>query len=453
MPLRIDPVILDFNHLYTGIARALPKVGVDGLTADFQAAIDNLSEAYPDVFSPAFMERARFAPAIMPLRESLIGDVSASLWILLGTVELVLLIACANVANLFLVRTEGAQQERAVREALGASRADLVRTHLTESGVLAAVAGVVGLAIGRAGLQLTVGLAPGALPRVNEVGLALNVLAFTAAVTVFAAGLFGLLPMLRQPRVATVLGEGSRRFTGGRARQRVPRSCARCLATRLPVPMLLADLEVPAVGIQYVVAVVVAAATLVPTRIQAAAFELFPHRVGVEVLDPPGDVIDDAGERRPAGPARRLVRLPAAVADNDVAHVTDGERGLALAVVGPHLPAHQIAVEVAASPVVRDRVRDVIQADGLEGHRRTGRRRTGRVGRGLGRGRRAQSMGPSCRNGQALDELASVHLPPLEGIEKLGNDRFHPSPPLSVGPPRNLAALRRKSWPAPNGVG
>ncbi len=209
------------GHIFTGIARVPVDRGPDEVRADFQAGIDNLPEFRPDVFSPALMERGQFTPVMQPLRETLVGDVRASLWILLGTVGFVLLIACANVANLFLVRAEGGQQARAVREALGASHLDQMRLFLAESGVLAVAGGVLGLFLGMVTLGFLTKLAPGTLPRLEEVGLDLNVILFTVGLTVLAALLFGLIPMLRRDGLTSILGEGARSLTGTPWRQRL----------------------------------------------------------------------------------------------------------------------------------------------------------------------------------------------------------------------------------------
>ena len=209
------------GHVCTGIARVPRDREIQEVRADFQAGIDNLPEFRPDVFSPALMARGQFTSVIVPLRETLVGDVQESLWLLLGTVGFVLLIACANVANLFLARAEGGQQARAIREALGASRLDQMRLFLAESGVLAAAGGVLGLFLGGLAVGSLTALAPDALPRLEDIGLDLNVVAFTGVVTVLSALLFGLLPMLRQEELVSILGEGARGLTGTPWRQRL----------------------------------------------------------------------------------------------------------------------------------------------------------------------------------------------------------------------------------------
>jgi putative ABC transport system permease protein len=150
------------------------------------------------------MERHR--PVVEPLREHLVGNISTALWILLGTVAIVFLIACANVASLFTVRAENRRRDLAVRRALGARRGDLLRSQLTEALLLAAAGGAAGALIAWAGVPLLVRAAPDAvaggfggapIPGLAAAGLDLTVLLFTVGISVLAACAFGLLPALR----------------------------------------------------------------------------------------------------------------------------------------------------------------------------------------------------------------------------------------------------------------
>ena len=149
------------------------------------------------------MERHR--PVIKPLREQLTGGISTPLWILLGTVAIVFLIACANVANLFTARAEGRRRDLAVRRALGARRGDLVRSQVTEALLLAFVGGALGALIAWAGVPLLVSAAPEAvaggfsgapIPGLAEAALDRNSLLFTLGISLLAACAFGLLPAL-----------------------------------------------------------------------------------------------------------------------------------------------------------------------------------------------------------------------------------------------------------------
>jgi predicted permease len=150
------------------------------------------------------MERHR--PVVKPLREHLVGNISTALWILLGTVGIVFLIACANVASLFTVRAENRRRDLAVRSALGAGRADLVRSQVTEALLLAAAGGAAGALIAWAGVPILVRAAPegvaggfgGApIPGLATAGLDLTALLFTVVISVLAACAFGLWPALR----------------------------------------------------------------------------------------------------------------------------------------------------------------------------------------------------------------------------------------------------------------
>ena len=150
------------------------------------------------------MERHR--PVVKPLREQLVGKIATPLWILLGTVGIVFLIACANVANLFTVRAENRRRDLVVRRALGAGRGDLVRSQVTEALLLAAAGGAAGALIAWAGVPLLVRAAPDAvaggfggapIPGLATAGLDLTALLFTAGISVLAACAFGLLPAFR----------------------------------------------------------------------------------------------------------------------------------------------------------------------------------------------------------------------------------------------------------------
>jgi putative ABC transport system permease protein len=151
------------------------------------------------------------------------GKLKPALMVLLGAVACVLLIACANVANLLLVRSEDRRREVSVRAALGASRGRLVRQFLTESLVLAVAGGALGLLFARIGVSGLLALAPANLPRLPEVSIDSSVLAFTAVITVFTAMLFGLLPALQGSRsdLQETLKEGGRANTAGARRTRL----------------------------------------------------------------------------------------------------------------------------------------------------------------------------------------------------------------------------------------
>jgi putative ABC transport system permease protein len=153
-----------------------------------------------------------------PLQESLVGQLRPALLIVLGAVGFVLLIACANVANLLLARALSRETELAVRTALGAGRGRLIRQLLTESLLLAAAGGAAGFLLGAWGSDFLVGLQPEGIPRLREVGIDQNVMMFTATVSMLTGLIFGAIPALQMTRgsLATALKEGGRGGVGSR---------------------------------------------------------------------------------------------------------------------------------------------------------------------------------------------------------------------------------------------
>ena len=156
----------------------------------------------------------------VPLHEAIVGRIASALWILLASAGLVLLVACANVANLFLVRSETRQREVAVRRALGAGSRSIARYFFTESALLAAVGGVLGLALAWGGVRLLVAFGPANLPRLNEVRIDGVVLVFSLALSLVAAAAFGTIPLLRLAPLATTLHEHGRGQTATRGSHR-----------------------------------------------------------------------------------------------------------------------------------------------------------------------------------------------------------------------------------------
>ncbi|HVJ25976.1 MAG TPA: ABC transporter permease, partial [Vicinamibacterales bacterium] len=225
VPMRFDRAkIFVGNFSYQGIARLKPGVTIEQANADVARMLPLTVERFPlpPGFSRQMFDEARIGPKVRPLSADVIGDVGQMLWILLGTVGVVLLIACANVANLFLVRSEGRQQELAIHAALGASRGRITWELLSESLVLALSGGVVGLAFAYAGIRALGAIAPDGLPRVEEITIDPTVLAFTFAISMLAGLLFGLLPVLKfaNPQLTGALKEGGRSSSVGKARHR-----------------------------------------------------------------------------------------------------------------------------------------------------------------------------------------------------------------------------------------
>jgi predicted permease len=225
LPMRIDrnkTVLGGFN--YASVARLKPGVSVAQANADFARLIPIALQRFPPFpgGNAKMFEEARLTPVSRGLKDSLIGDVTTVLWLLMATIGVVLLIACANVANLLLVRAEGRQQELAIRAALGASWRRIARELLAESVVLGLCGGVLGVALAYGGVRWLLVLAPGNLPRLHEISIDSTVLVFTLAISILAGLLFGAIPILKYagPQVASALRSGGRTSSDSRERHR-----------------------------------------------------------------------------------------------------------------------------------------------------------------------------------------------------------------------------------------
>ncbi|HEX3276503.1 MAG TPA: ABC transporter permease [Gemmatimonadales bacterium] len=194
------------------VARLRPGVPLEQAVAEFHTLAEQLKRQYPDSYAPDW------TLLVTPLASRLVGNVRPALLVLLGAVGFVLLIACANVANLLLARAAARTKEIAVRTALGASRDRLVRQLLTESVLLALAGGVVGLALAYWGVRTLVAINPGNLPRADEIGVDPRVMLFTLVVSLFTGLLFGLAPALHTATadIHAVLKEGGRGSVGDR---------------------------------------------------------------------------------------------------------------------------------------------------------------------------------------------------------------------------------------------
>ena len=214
-----DPEINVRNsHFLRVIARLRPGVTEKSVAPDLHAVAKYESDNFPDMFPPSagFDFRAR------PYLDDIVGDVRLPLYILLGAVGFVLLIACTNVANLLLAKAVPRQREIAIRTALGARNRHLLRQLLTESMLLAIVAAVIGILLATWGTAALVALSPDSLPRAREISFDWRVLAFTSAIALTTGIVFGLMPALWGPRVelTDALKEGSRGATSGGGRLR-----------------------------------------------------------------------------------------------------------------------------------------------------------------------------------------------------------------------------------------
>ncbi|HKJ01222.1 MAG TPA: ABC transporter permease, partial [Longimicrobiales bacterium] len=154
LPFRFDEAnVFVGNFSYQAIGRLRPDATIAQANADVERMVPLAVERFPGGITKGMLEQARFGALVRPLKQDVVGDVGKVLWVLLGTVAMVLLIACANVANLFLVRAESRQREQALRSALGATRGDMVRYYLTESVTLAVGGGALGLALAWGGVK------------------------------------------------------------------------------------------------------------------------------------------------------------------------------------------------------------------------------------------------------------------------------------------------------------
>ena len=221
LPFRFDEgEVFMGNFSYQAVGRLKPDATVAQANVDIERMVPMAIERYPGGLTLGMLEEARFGALVRPLKTDVVGDVGSVLWVLLGTVAIVLLIACANVANLFIVRAEGRHREIAVRTAMGAGRRQVTGQLLLESLVLGIVGGVAGLALAFGGLKLLVALGPESLPRLHEIGLEPVVLLFTVAISVVSGLFFGLFPALQygRPNLTASLKEGGRGGSAGKER-------------------------------------------------------------------------------------------------------------------------------------------------------------------------------------------------------------------------------------------
>jgi len=253
LPMQLDrrQAILEGFSL-RALARLKPGISIPQANADIARLLPIWARSWASTPRGApgdggfaqklFLSSWRIGPNIRPLRESVVGNVRGVLWVVMGTLAMVMLIACANVANLLLVRVDGRQSELALRAALGAGWARIVRQLMVESLLLGAAGGALGLAFASGGLRLLVRNGPSNLPRLSEIGLDSHALAFSAIVSILCGLFFGLIPALRYagPGVSLTIRDSGRTMSHGRGRHRA-RSTLVVVQVSLAVVLLISS--------------------------------------------------------------------------------------------------------------------------------------------------------------------------------------------------------------------
>lgn len=227
-----------------GVARLKDGVTLDQASADVARMIPILIESFPVVpgMTKQAVENMRLGPNLRPLKDDVVGDLDDVLWVLMATIGLLLLVACANVANLQLARTEARRQELAIRAALGAGRRTLTWSLLLESALVGLMGGVAGLALAAAALPVLLSVAARELPSMLEITIDPTVLAFTLAISLGSGLLFGLIPVVRHasPHVAAMLNGAGRSHGVGPERHRARNSLV-VLQVALALVLLVAS--------------------------------------------------------------------------------------------------------------------------------------------------------------------------------------------------------------------
>ena len=216
IPFQLDPNTTDQGHYFRVAGRLKPGVTLDRARARLNLSANEFRARFPNALGP------KNSFSVEPIREALVRNVRTSLLVITGAVSFVLLIACANVANLLLARAAGRRREIAIRSAIGGSRGRIVSQLLTESVLLSLAGGLLGLALGWVGIRALLSINTAGLPRVGVggvlVGIDGTVLAFTLIVSVATGVLFGLIPAIQSARtdLISALREGGRSGTGFR---------------------------------------------------------------------------------------------------------------------------------------------------------------------------------------------------------------------------------------------
>ncbi len=224
-PLSFDRgrfALAGFN--YQGVARLKPGITIAEANADVARMVPIWIASWSDGpgTNPRAYEAWKIAPDLRPLKQQVVGGVTDVVWAVMATIGLVMLIACANVANLLLVRAEVRQRELSLRAALGAGRARIVRSFLVESVLLGLIGGALGMGLAYAGLRFLLAMGPANLPRLSEISLDARALGFTVVLSLLSSVLFGLIPALKYtgPRISAALSSIGRTASASRQRHR-----------------------------------------------------------------------------------------------------------------------------------------------------------------------------------------------------------------------------------------
>ena len=228
LPLQLDPTSsYSGGFKYPAIARVRSGVSIEEVNRDLVGVLPRMVEAFPNlapgVPTMMLMDQAKPRPFVVSLRDDVTGGIARTLWIVAAAAGLVLLVACANVANLILVRADSRQRELAVREALGAGRIRVMAHFLGESAILAVIASAVGLLVAWAAVRALVAARPTNIPRLAELHIDVATVAFTIFLSILVAAVCSVIPALRigRTRLSLALREGGRSGTTGKAQQRL----------------------------------------------------------------------------------------------------------------------------------------------------------------------------------------------------------------------------------------
>ncbi|MEP6763484.1 MAG: FtsX-like permease family protein, partial [Gemmatimonadaceae bacterium] len=223
-PMQLNPAGPFYNsHQYVGVGRLRPGVSADSAQREFTTLARRFSEILPTVYNPGFLKQYNFRTEVSGLQNAVLGPtIPRALWMVFASVVVVLLIAVANVANLFIVRMEARRRESAIRTALGASTGHMATHYLSESLLLCGAAAVAGIALAFAGLHALLLIAPTNIPRLASVTMSGSSIAVAAGITLILGFLLGVIPLARRVNIST-LREGGRGLSSS-PRQRAVRS-------------------------------------------------------------------------------------------------------------------------------------------------------------------------------------------------------------------------------------